>query len=61
MTLTFGKTFQLNEYTAIILMFTTLITETLMFVIRHFVGSKFVLTAYFSCKSPLGLTSLFYQ
>jgi hypothetical protein len=59
MTLTFGKMFQLNEYNAIIVMFTALITATLMFVRQHFVCSKSVLTAYFSSGSPVGLTYLF--
>jgi len=58
MPLTFGKMFQFNVSTAIILIFTTLITANLMFVRRHFVCSQFILTAYFPCKGPLGLTSL---
>jgi len=61
MTLTFGKMFQFNVSTAIILMSTTLITANLMFIRGHFLSSKFVPTAYFSCTSPLGLTSLFSQ
>jgi uncharacterized membrane protein len=45
MTLTFGKMFQFNVSSAIILMFTTPIKLNLMFVRRHFVCSKIVLTA----------------
>ena len=61
MTLTSDKMFQCNVSTAIILMSTTLTTADLMFVTGHFLCRKVILTAYISCRSPLGLTSLFSQ
>lgn len=50
MTLIFGKMFQFNISTTIILMSTTLITANLMFVRGHFVCSKCILTAIFHVR-----------